>query len=371
MHPWKVERCNLRRQTEELLPELLRVTEEVLRSGVYILGPQLEAFEEEFARWLGRRFAVGVASGTEALVLALLAVGVRPGDEVITTPFTAIPTVAAIAITGARPVFVDIEPETYTLNPELLPAAITPRTRAIVPVHLFGHCAEMEPILEIARTRGIPVIEDAAQAHGSLYRGQLAGTFGTLACFSFYPTKNLGAYGDAGIVVTDDEDLAHRLRLLRNYGQVSPYRSELSGYNSRLDELQAAFLRVKLPHLMQWNRRREQLAHLYRQLVQIPEIHHPCVRPGHCPNWHVYVVRAQRRDELWRYLEDNGIQANVYYPLPLHLQPAYRHLGYREGDFPEAERASQQVLALPMYPELTQNELEQVAAAICRFYGHA
>ncbi|GBD06525.1 dTDP-3-amino-3,4,6-trideoxy-alpha-D-glucose transaminase [bacterium HR21] len=370
MVAWKVERCNLRRQTEELLPELLRAAEEVLRSGVYILGPQLEAFEQEFARWLGRRFAYGVASGTEALALALLAVGVRPGDEVITTPFTAIPTIAAIAMVGARPVFVDIEPDTYTLNPELLPRAISARTRALVPVHLFGHCAEMEPILAIARSAGIPVIEDAAQAHGSLYHGRPAGTFGTIGCFSFYPTKNLGAYGDAGAVVTDEEELAHRLRLLRNYGQVSPYRSVLPGYNSRLDELQAAFLRVKLSYLERWNQRRQQLAQLYRRSLTIPEIHHPTVRPGHCPNWHLYVVRAERRDELWRYLEANGIQANVYYPLPAHLQPAYAHLGYREGDFPEAERAARQVLALPMYPELTEEEIEQVALTICRFYGY-
>lgn len=369
MVTWKVERCNLRRQTEELLPELLHVAEEVLRSGVYILGPQLEAFEREFAQWLGRRFACGVASGTEALALALVAVGVGPGDEVITTPFTALPTIAAIAMIGARPVFVDIEPETYTLNPELLPAALSQRTRAVVPVHLFGHCAEMEPILAIARSAGIPVIEDAAQAHGSLYQGRAAGTFGTIGCFSFYPTKNLGAYGDAGAVVTDDEELDHRLRLLRNYGQVSLYRSVLSGYNSRLDELQAAFLRVKLRHVERWNQRRERLAQLYRQYLDIPEIQHPRVRPEHRSNWHVYVVRAERRDELWRYLEANGIQANVYYPLPAHLQPAYTHLGYREGNFPEAEQAARHVLALPMYPELTEEELEHVALTIRRFYG--
>ncbi len=369
MHPWRVERCNLRRQAEALLPQLLTVTEEVLRSGTYILGVQLQQFEYEFAQMVGRRHAVGVASGTEALALALIAVGVRAGDEVITTPFTAIPTIAAIAMVGARPVFVDIEPDTYTLNPEHLPKAVTSRTRAIVPVHLFGHCAEMEPIMAFALSAGIPVIEDAAQAHGSRYRGQSAGTFGIAGCFSFYPTKNLGAYGDGGAVVTDDDQLAQQLRLLRNYGQISPYQSVVPGYNSRLDELQAAFLRVKLPYLEQSNRQRAQIAALYQELLDIPEIRHPIVRPGHEPNWHLYVIRAQRRDELWRFLEANGIQSNVYYPIPAHLQQAYASLGYREGNFPEAERAAREVLALPMFPELTPEEVELVAATIRRFYG--
>ncbi len=366
---WRVERCNLRRQTHSLLPELLRAAQDVLRSGVYILGPQLEAFEREFAAMVGARYAVGVASGTEAIALALVALGIRAGDEVITTPFTAIPTVAAIVMVGARPVFVDIEPDTYTLNPEQLDSALSPRTRAIVPVHLFGHCADMEPILARARAAGIPVIEDAAQAHGSYYHGRHAGTIGTVGCFSFYPTKNLGAYGDAGAIVTDDGELAQQLRLLRNYGQISPYRSVLPGYNSRLDELQAAFLRVKLPHLERWNQQRAQHAELYRKLLDIPEIQHPTVRPGNTVNWHVYVVRAERRDELWQYLEQHGIQANVYYPIPAHLQEAYAHLGYREGDFPEAERAARSVLALPMFPEMTQEEIELVAATIRRFYG--
>ncbi|MCS7176194.1 MAG: DegT/DnrJ/EryC1/StrS family aminotransferase [Candidatus Kapabacteria bacterium] len=370
MPDWKVERCNLRRQTVALLPELLRVAEEVLRSGVYILGPQLEAFEHEFAQFLGVCYAVGVASGTEALALALAAVGVKAGDEVVTTPFTAIPTIAAIVMVGARPVFVDIDPETYTLNPELLPRALSPRTRAILPVHLFGHCAEMNAILEIAHSAGLPVIEDAAQAHGSRYYGRLAGTMGTMGCFSFYPTKNIGGYGDAGAVVTNDEELAMKLRLLRNYGQTSPYRSILPGYNSRLDELQAAFLRIKLRHVERWNQQRAELAALYRQLLDIPEVQHPIVRSGHTPNWHQYVIRAKRRDALWDYLTSQGIQANVYYPLPAHLQKAYAYLGYREGDFPEAELAAQSVLALPMFPEMTPEEVELVVATIRSFYGH-
>ncbi|MCS7170370.1 MAG: DegT/DnrJ/EryC1/StrS family aminotransferase [Candidatus Kapabacteria bacterium] len=369
MHTWKVERCNLRRQTAALLPELLRVTEEVLCNGTYILGPQLEAFEHEFARFLGIRYAVGVASGTEALVLALAAAGVKAGDEVITTPFTAIPTIAAIVMLGARPVFVDIDPDTYTLNPDLLPGALSPKSRAIIPVHLFGHCAEMDAILAIARSAGLPVIEDAAQAHGSCYRGRLAGTMGTMGCFSFYPTKNIGAYGDAGAVVTDDEKLSTELRLLRNYGQISPYHSILPGYNSRLDELQAAFLRIKLNHIEHWNQQRVQLAELYRQLLDIPEVRHPVVRPGHTPNWHQYVIRAEQRDALWHYLASQGIQANVYYPIPAHLQEAYVYLGYRKGDFPEAEQAAQSVLALPMFPELTPEEVELVVAAIRSFYG--
>ncbi|MEN3027580.1 MAG: DegT/DnrJ/EryC1/StrS family aminotransferase [Chlorobiota bacterium] len=371
MPNWRVERCNLRRQTVALLPELLQVAEEVLRSGVYILGPQLEAFEHEFAQFLGVRYAVGVASGTEALALALAAVGVKAGDEVVTTPFTAIPTIAAIVMVGARPVFVDIDPETYTLNPELLPQVLSPRTRAILPVHLFGHCAEMDAILEIAHLAGLPVIEDAAQAHGSRYYGRLAGTMGTMGCFSFYPTKNIGGYGDAGAVVTNDEELAVKLRLLRNYGQTSPYRSILPGYNSRLDELQAAFLRIKLRHVERWNQQRAELAALYRQLLDIPEVQHPIVRPGHTPNWHQYVIRAKRRDALWDYLTSQGIQANVYYPLPAHLQKAYAYLGYREGDFPEAESAAQSVLALPMFPEMTPEEVELVVAAIRSFYGRA
>lgn len=370
MRAWSVERCNLRRHTEELLPQLLAVTEEVLRRGTYILGPQLELFETEFACTLGVRHVVGVASGTEALALALTAVGVQAGDEVITTPFTAIPTIAAIAMLGARPVFVDIDPDTYTLNPEYLPRAITPRTRAIVPVHLFGYCAAMESIVATARSAELPVVEDAAQAHGSRYRGRYAGTLGTAGCFSFYPTKNLGAYGDGGAIATDDDELAHQLRRLRNYGQVSPYLCLISGYNSRLDELQAAFLRIKLPHLERWNQQRSQIAELYRQLLDIPEIRHPIVPSGQQPNWHLYVIRAHRRDELWQYLEEHGIQANVYYPLPAHLQPAYAALGYREGDFPEAERAAREVLALPMFPELSHEEIELVATTIRRFYGY-
>ncbi len=368
MTAWRVERCNLRRHTEELLPQLLAAAEEVLRRGAYILGPQLEQFEAEFAHMLGVKHVVGVASGTEALALTLVAVGVQAGDEVITSPFTAIPTIAAIVMVGARPVFVDIDPTTYTLNPEHLPQALTPRTRAIVPVHLFGYCAAMEPILEIARSAALPVIEDAAQAHGSRYHGRYAGTLGTAGCFSFYPTKNLGAYGDGGAVATNEDELAHRLRLLRNYGQISPYRCVISGYNSRLDELQAAFLRVKLPHLERWNQQRARIAELYRQLLDIPEVRHPLVPSDQQPNWHLYVIRAERRDELWQYLDEHGIQANVYYPIPAHLQPAYAALGYREGDFPEAESAACEVLALPMFPELSREEVELVAATIRRFY---
>jgi dTDP-4-amino-4,6-dideoxygalactose transaminase len=368
---YRILRCDLRPQAEELLPQLLQAAERVLRSGRYILGAELEAFEREFAEFLGVRYAVGVASGTEALFLALRAVGIGHGDEVIAPAFTAIPTVAAILMSGARPVLVDIDPQTYTLDPALVAAALSERTRAIVVVHLFGQSAEMEPLLRLATDAGVVLIEDAAQAHGSKHHGWMLGTFGRMGCFSFYPTKNLGAYGDAGMVVTDDAELAERLRLLRNYGQVSPYRSVLCGINSRLDELQAAFLRVKLPYLMGWNQRRARLAQLYQELLQIPQIRHPVVRPYNEVNWHVYVVRAEQRDRLWEYLEAHGIQANVYYPVPIHLQEAYRFLGYREGDFPHSEAAAQEVLALPMFPELEEAQVEMVAAAIRRFYGYA
>jgi dTDP-4-amino-4,6-dideoxygalactose transaminase len=352
------------------MPELTAAMAEVLRSGRYVLGDRGRSFEEKFAAYVGVPHAVGVASGTEAIYLALKALGVENGAEVVTTPFTAVPTISAILMAGGRPVFADIAPDTFNINPAGIEAVLSERTAAVLPVHLYGQTADMDPILESAGRRGVPVVEDAAQAHGSLYRGRQAGSMGIAGCFSFYPTKNLGAYGDGGLLTTTDEALAERFRLLRNYGQVSPYETVVNGVNSRLDEMQAALLEIKLARLEEWNERRRRIAALYRELIRIEEITHPVVRPENVPNYHVYVVRARFRDELWRHLESNGVQSNVYYPIPAHLQQANEFLGYRRGDFPEAERASREVLALPMFPELRDDEVAVVARTILEFYGY-
>lgn len=357
---------DLKRQTQAIRSELDAAVQRVLESGWYILGPEVRALEEEFAAYCGARYAVGVANGTEALQLALVALGIGPGDEVITVPNAGVPGTAAIVLTGARPVFVDVDESSHNLDPSGLAAAITPRTRAVMPVHLYGRPAPLGPILEIARRRGLAVVEDCAQAHGARYHGRVVGTWGDLGCFSFYPTKNLGACGDGGMVLTGDEHLATRLRRLRVYGWKEKYHSELArGTNSRLDELQAAILRAKLPHLEDWNRARQERARWYGELlaggpVMLP---HPSP-PGEEHVYHLYVVRSRQRDALQAHLHRLGIGSDIHYPLPTHLQPAYQGLGYGPGDFPVSEQLACQVLSLPMYPELSRTEVEQVAAAV-------
>lgn len=344
--------------------EIDTAIERVLSYGQYILGEEVRLFEAEFAAYVGVCYAVGVGSGTEALNLALWACHVGPGDEVITVSHTAVATVAAARLRGAMPVLVDIDPLTMTMEPSQIENAITPRTRAIIPVHLYGHPADLDPILVIADHYGIKVIEDCAQSHGARYRGRRTGSIGHLGCFSFYPTKNLGAIGDGGMVVTDDPELAGRVRLLRQYGWQSRYASDIEGTNSRLDELQAAILRVKLQHLDEDNARRQTHAVRYQELlekcaIQLPHI---AVWAEHC--FHQYVVRSPKRDDLAAYLRKRGICTQVHYSVPIHLQPAYVRLDLAKGSLPHTERSANQVLSLPMYPELQNDQIDAVAEAI-------
>ena len=364
-----IELVDLRAQFRAIAQEVQEQMAAVLASMRLSLGPQLACFEEEFARYCGVAYGVGVASGTDALHLALRALGVGPGDEVVTVPFTFLATVEAIALCGARPVFVDIDPRTSTLNPQHLAAAIGPRTRAIVPVHLYGLPADMDGVLAVARRHGLAVVEDACQAHGSRFRGRPVGSLGHLAAFSFYCSKNLGAYGDGGMVVTDDAALARRLRLLRHHGQGRRYRHALLGTTSRLDELQAAVLRVKLRYLEAWNEARRRWAQEYRRRLDgLPGLVLPW-EPDYARHvYHLFVVRHRQRERLRRYLARQGVATGVHYPLPAHLQPACAHLGYRRGDFPVAERAAREVLSLPMFPELTLEQVDYVARAVHRWH---
>ncbi len=339
----------------------------MLEQGRYILGDEVQAFEAEFAAYIGVRFGIGVGSGTEALHVALRACGIGPGDEVITVAHTAVATVAAIELCGATPVLVDIEPDYFTLDPERLEAAISPRTRAVIPVHLYGQAANLDAILAIARRHGLRVIEDCAQAHGALYRGKRVGSWGDVACFSFYPTKNLGALGDGGMVVTDDAALAEQMRLLRQYGWSTRYVSAVPGWNSRLDEVQAAILRVKLRHLEATNAMRTSIAQHYDQHLAGLELITPRCRPEAAHVYHLYVVRLNERDALQRYLTERGIGTLVHYPVPVHLQPAYQGRLPGSDQLPQTEQAAREILSLPMYPELSLADAHQVAAAIQSF----
>ncbi len=333
----------------------------------YILGPQTQAFEQEFAAYLGVRFASGVGSGTEALHIAIRACGLGPGDEIITVAHTAVATVAAIELAGAVPVLVDIDPATYTIDPNKIAAAITPRTRAIIPVHLYGAAANLSPIVELAQQHSLKVIEDCAQAHGTRYMNRPVGSFGDVACFSFYPTKNLGAIGDGGLVATNDPIIAENLNLLRQYGWRERYISEIAGWNTRLDELQAAILRVKLRHLDADNDKRRALAALYdEQLAGVVTLPLEPVNTRHV--YHLYVIRHPRRDALMQFLRERGIGTAIHYPVPIHLQPAYRgRLAGGLGSLPETERAVREIVSLPMYPEISEEDVRLVAQAVREF----
>jgi dTDP-4-amino-4,6-dideoxygalactose transaminase len=359
---------DLKAAYRRLQAELDAAVARVLAGGWYILGPEVAAFEAEFAAWLGVDHAVGVASGTDAVLLALRALGVGPGDEVITVAHTAVATVAAIELAGATPRLVDIDPATYTLDPARLAAAITPRTRAIVPVHLYGAPADMDAVLAVARAHGLLVVEDCAQAHGARYRGRMVGTLGDAAAFSFYPTKNLGALGDGGAVATHRPEVAEQLRLLRQYGWRERYVSDVAGHNSRLDELQATILRVRLRHLDAENETRRRLAARYDAALTGLSIARPTARPGDCPVYHLYVIRTAERDALAAHLREKGIGTGVHYPVPVHRQPAYAHLGYGPGSLPATEAAAAEVLSLPMYPDLAEEAVDGVAVAIRQFY---
>lgn len=336
----------------------------VLSRAQFILGPAVEQFEREFAAYCGVAEAVGVNTGTSALHLALLAAGVQPGDEVITVPFTFVASVAAIEYAGARPVFVDVEPDTLTMDPAQVEAAITPRTRAILPVHLYGQPADMDPILEIARRRGLLVIEDACQAHGSEYKGRRCGSMGAIGCFSFYPGKNLGAYGEGGALVTSDPAIAARVRLLRSWGEETRYEHTYRGFNYRMDGVQGAVLGVKLPHLEGWTGRRRAHAAAYDSHLAGTRVEVPRARPDSRHVYHLYVVRLRDRDGWRARLSAAGVQTGVHYPIPVHLQPAYRDLGHAEGAFPVCEAAAREVLSLPMFPELTDAQIAHVASVL-------
>jgi dTDP-4-amino-4,6-dideoxygalactose transaminase len=352
----KVPLLDLKAQHATIREEVLTAAAEVLDSQVCIGGPKVAELEKRIASLSGCAHAVGVSSGTDALLATLMALEIGPGDEVITTPFTFFATAGSIARTGATPVFVDIDPCTFNIDPKLIPAAITPRTRAIMPVHLFGQAAEMGLIVRIARERGLYVIEDAAQAIGASHYGQPAGSMGTAGCFSFFPSKNLGGAGDGGMVVTNDGALYERLMLMRNHGAKPKYYHQFIGGNFRLDAIQAAILLVKLRYLEEWSEARRANARAYNEAFRGSHAHPPSIRPYNLSVFNQYVIRTQRRDELMHRLKLEGIGCEIYYPLPLHLQECFGCLGYREGDCPEAERAAMEALALPIYPELPEEE---------------
>ena len=340
---------------------------EVIDSGAFAGGPVVAQFEDEFAAFCGTRHAIGVGNGTDALWLALLACGIGPDDEVITVPNTFMATAEAITYTGATPVFVDVDEHTYTMDPGLLEQARTPRTKAIIPVHLFGQVADLDPILSFARRHGLYLIEDAAQAHGAEYKGHKAGSIGDVGCFSFYPGKNLGAFGEAGAVVTNDDKLQDKIRVLRDHGQVRKYHHAMVGWNCRMDGIQAAVLRIKLRHLDQANERRRIHARQYDQLFQGLEEVVPPVEAAYGKHvYHLYPIRVRERDEVMRLLEEKGIACGIHYPVPIHLQEAYRGLGYRAGAFPVSERICTEFISLPMFPELTPAQVELVVDSVTK-----
>lgn len=356
---------DLKTQYLSIRPEINEAVLKVLESTQYALGSEVFAFEEEFAQYQSAEHGIAVNTGTSALHLALLAAGIGPGDEVITVPFTFIATVAAIVYTGATPVFVDIDPASYTMDVTQIEAAITERTKAIMPVHLYGQPADMDPIVEIAQRHGLVVIEDAAQAHRTEYKGRRVGSIGDMGCFSFYPGKNLGAYGEGGMTVTNNPEYARTMRMLRDWGQEKRYHHLLKGYNYRMDGVQGAILRVKLRYLDQWTEARRSHAALYDRLLANSGVKTPTVMPYSYHVYHVYAVRSPQREALQQKLQNREIQTGIHYPIPVHLQPAYADLGYKPGDFPHSESAANQVLSLPMCAELSEEQVKQVCAAVC------
>lgn len=355
---------DLKAQYLSIKDEISTAISHVLETTQFVLGEEVAAFEKEFAAYCDADYGIAVNTGTSALHLALLAAGIGPGDEVITVPFTFIATVAAICYTGATPVFVDIDPASYTIDVSKIEAAITEKTKAILPVHLYGQPADMEPIVEIARRHGLTVIEDAAQAHRAEYKGQRVGSIGDLGCFSFYPGKNLGAYGEGGMVVTNNPQHNRTLRMLRDWGQEQRYHHVLKGYNYRMEGLQGAILRVKLRYLDKWTDARRTHAAQYNQLLANAGVQTPQVMSYSYHAYHVYVVRSPQRNLLQQSLYEQGIQSGIHYPIPVHLQPAYNDLGYKAGDFPVTELAANEVLSLPMYAELAQADVETICSAV-------
>ncbi len=371
---------DLKAHHEPLHAEIMAAIEQMFRSQAFILGPEVAKLEERVAAYSQAKYGIGVSSGTDALLIALMAIGVGSGDEVITAPFSFFATAGAVARLGAKPVFVDIDPTTYNIDPSKIDKAITSKTRAIIPVHLYGQCADMAPILDLAQRHNLKVIEDAAQAIGSEYRdGRRAGSMGTIGCLSFFPSKNLGALGDGGMVVTNDQELAERMKVLRVHGGKPKYYHKMIGGNFRLDTIQAAVLNVKLNYLDDWTQRRQENARRYEALfqqsglvkkenIQLPAAVYQASGAKHYHIYNQFVIRAKKRDDLLGHLKQNGIGVEIYYPVPFHLQECFQYLGHKEGDFPESERASRETLALPIYPELTAEQQAQVVSAITDFY---
>ena len=363
---------DLTRQYKAIEEEILFATRGVFEKGRFILGEEVSAFEKEFARYCGVRFGVGVNSGTDALTLALEAAGIGEGDEVVTVANSFIATALAISLAGAKPLFVDIDPETYTMDPNALERLLRHRKkrgeiqkiRAILPVHLYGHPADMGAMMDISDRYGLPLIEDACQAHGAEYQGKKTGSFGLLSCFSFYPTKNLGGYGDGGMVVTDDRKLFEKVRLLRCYGEKKKYEHVLKGGNHRLDEIQAAILRVKLRYLDRWNDQRREKAQIYRSMFEGSGVRCPIEKERAKHVYHLFVIRMRKRNSLQASLKEKGIETLIHYPVPIHLEKAFRELKYCRGDFPLTERYSQEILSLPFFPEMTESEMREVANGV-------
>lgn len=356
---------DLKIQYQSLRDEINAALQEVMDHTAFAGGKYVERFEQSFASFCGTGHAVGVGNGTEALWVALIGLGVKPGDEVITVPNTFIATTEAISFSGATPVFVDVNEDTYNMDPDLLEAAITPKTKAIIPVHLYGQMADMGPIMEIARAHGLSVIEDASQAHGAEYKGKPAGSIGDAGCFSFYPGKNLGAYGEAGAVVTSNDDLAAKMRMFRDHGQAKKYYHDMVGWNARMDGFQGAVLDVKLKHLPAWTEGRRKNAALYNwQLTGIEGISTPVEAAYGKHVYHIYAIRTADSDGMMQALREQGIASGMHYPVPLHLQKAYQFMGHREGDFPVAEKCAAEQLSLPMYAELTEEQIAAVASAV-------
>ncbi|MEK3857171.1 DegT/DnrJ/EryC1/StrS family aminotransferase [Cytobacillus sp. FSL H8-0458] len=370
----KVPMLDLSEQYQSLKKEILASLEDVMENTQFILGPNVKKLERDVADYSNVKFGVGVANGSDALHISLVACGVQPGDEVIVPSFTFFATAGAVARIGATPVFVDIDPLTFNIDPKKIKAAITDKTKAIIPVHLYGQMADMDEIMEIANQHNLSVVEDAAQAIGAEYKGKKPGELGTTCCFSFFPTKNLGGYGDGGMIVTNNEVLAEKMSVIRVHGSKPKYYHHVLGYNSRLDEMQAAILNVKLPHLNDWSKQRREKAEYYTELLNEKlgdKVKTPFIKEDNYHIFHQYTIRVEKRDELQQYLRENGVSTMVYYPKPLHLQPVFSELGYKEGDLPVTEKACEQALSLPMFPELKPEQQEYVVSKIADFFKEA
>jgi dTDP-4-amino-4,6-dideoxygalactose transaminase len=358
---------NLKQQYHSIKNEINDAINSVLESGRFILGENVQEFEKEFARYCNMKFAIGVGSGTDALHLSLCSFNIGHGDEVITTSLSAIATSFSITYTGAKPVFVDIDPETYNIDTKKVEEKITDKTKAIIPVHLYGHSTDLDPLLKIAEKHNLLLIEDASQSHGALYKGKKVGSFGDVATFSFYPTKNLGCYGDGGIVLTNNKQTYEKILLLREYGQEKRYNHSTLGFNSRLDEIQAAILRVKLKKLDGWNNLRRKNANLYNELLENSDVITPIEKEYANHVYHLYVIRSKKRDELRQWLKSRGVLTDIHYPTPIHLQKAYKSLNYKKGSLPVVEKHVNQILTLPMFPELKEEQITRIASLIKTF----